>query len=105
MNADRSVSNRGQATMGTKLFFELFYRRSSAFIGGHKLFRFSTCVHPSSAIGRARLPVSTANALAAFPATARAITPWKIAAARNMLYAMQKLQSFALQAVMPVRSR
>src|SRR4029079_14937494 len=66
---------------------------------------FSICRQPSSAMGRARLPVSTAWALAALPARARAMTPWKIAAARNMLYARQQAQSLSLGKSSPVRAR
>ena len=48
----------------------------------------STCCQPNSAIGRARLPASSACALAALPASARAFTPCRMPAMRNMLYAM-----------------
>jgi len=46
---------------------------------------FSAMRHATSATGRARLPIATASALAAFPCNARDSTPCRIAAMRNML--------------------
>src|SRR5207245_11419962 len=48
---------------------------------------FSTCLQPSSAIGRARMPASRACALAAVPSATRLRIPCRIAAMRNRLYA------------------
>ena len=46
---------------------------------------FSTTCHPSSAIGLALLPASTACRLAAVPSTTRPMMPCKMPAMRNML--------------------